>query len=208
MGRRGGAAGQTSYSEEVADRNMKEAADFASNFFNDNKIRRVLVGGTEDNVALFCSLLPKTWQSLIVGTFPMSMTASHAEVLERAMEIGEEAEKQREGRIVEAVITGAAKGKGGVVRLDDTLSAVHEGRVKTLLIQNGFRAPGYRCSSCAFLTTQEVDTCPFCGGEFEYIPDAVELAVRKVLQYGGDVEVLHDGEKLTQYGKIGALLRY
>lgn len=208
MGRRGGAAGQTSYSEEVADRNMKEAAEFAANFFADNKIRRVLVGGTDDNVALFCSLLPKTWQSLIVGTFPMSMTASHAEVLERAMEIGKEAEQQREGRLADAVITGAAKGKGGVVRLDDTLSAVHEGRVQTLLIQKGFRAPGYRCSSCAYLTTQELDNCPFCGGEFEYIPDAVELAVRKVLQSGGDVEVLHDGEKLTEYGKIGALLRY
>jgi peptide subunit release factor 1 (eRF1) len=207
-GSRGGAAGGTTFAEEAAERNMKESAEFASQFFAENNIRRVLIGGTDDNVALFQSLLPKSWQSLVVGTFPMSMTASHTEVMERALKISQEAEIQRKSQMVEAVVTGAAKGRGAAIRLDDTLSAVNEGRVQTLLIQKGFRAPGYRCAGCGYLTAQKLETCPFCGNKFEEIPDAVELAVRKVLQSGGEVEILHNGEKLTQHGNIGALLRY
>jgi peptide subunit release factor 1 (eRF1) len=207
-GRRSGDAGQTKYTEGVTDRNMREAAEFAAQFFSENNVRRVLIGGTEDNIAAFRTQLPKAWQSLIVGTFPMSMTASHAEVMERAFEIGKQAEKQREARLVEAMITNAAKGRGGVVNLDDTLGAVHEGRVQTLLIQEGFRAPGYRCQGCEYITAQEISTCPFCNGKFEKIPDAVELAVRRILQNGGEVEVLHDNEQLAKHGNIGALLRY
>ncbi len=207
-GRRSGETGQTYYIEGVTDRNMKEAAEFASQFFSENNLRRVLIGGTGDNIALFRSQLPKSWQSLIVGTFPISMTASHTEVMERAMQVGQEAEHRREARSIEAVVTGAAKGRGGVVGLDSTLGAVHEGRVQTLLISEGFRAPGYRCQSCGYVTAQELDTCPFCGSGVEKIPDAVELAVRKVLQDGGEVEVLHDNEILKKHGDIGALLRY
>ena len=171
-------------------------------------MRRVLIGGTEDNVALYRSQLPKSWQSLIVGTFPMSMSASQSEVMERAIEIGKQAERRQQAKLVEAVVTGAAKGRGGALGLDNTLGAVHEGRVQTLLIRARLQAPGYRCQGCGYLTAQEVDTCPFCGSDFGKIPDAVELAVRRVMQDGGEVEVLHDIEEGTKFVDIGALLRY
>jgi peptide subunit release factor 1 (eRF1) len=201
-GRRGGIAGQTNYVEEVAERNIKDAVAFTTRFFSENKVRRVLIGGTDDNIALFRSLLPKSWQSLVVGTFPMSMVASENEVLERAMEVGQQAERHREARIIEEVLTGAAKGRGGVVDLNETLNAVREGRVQTLLIRDGFRAPGCRCTSCGYLSSSHMENCPFCGGECERIPDAVEYAVREVMQSGGDVEVLHDHPSALLGGRI------
>ncbi len=207
-GRRGGIAGQTRYAEEVAERNLKEAARFAARFFEQTGVRRVLVGGTEENVARFLGLLPKKWQTLVMGTFPMDMSAGHDHVLEKAMEVARQAEQRREARLVEAVVTAAAKGREGVVGLDDTLGAVHAGRVQTLLIRDGLRAPGYRCQGCGFVTAQEVDLCPFCGGLFEQIEDAVELAVRKVMEDGGEVEVVRGNPALEQAGGVGALLRY
>jgi len=194
--------------KETTERNMKEAAEFTSQFFTEHKVRRVLVGGTDDNIARFRNFLPKTWQSLIVGTFPISMTASHAEVLNKAMEIGLRVEREREARLVDQLVTNASKGQAGVLTLDETLCAVHEGRVKTLLIQEGFKAPGYRCKACDYLTSEPADACPFCDGEFEEIPDAVEHAVRKILSAGSEVEVLDKNETLKQHGNIGALLRY
>jgi peptide subunit release factor 1 (eRF1) len=207
-GRRGGTAGQTNYVEETAERNLREAAEFAAHFFAENNVRRILIGGTEDNVSFFRNQLPKAWRSLVVGSFPMSMTASQAEVLERAMAIGREAESRREARLVELVVTGAAKGKGGVVRLDDTLTAIHEGRVQTLLFRDGFRAPGSRCRSCGFVTCQQLEVCQYCGGTFDPVPDTVEFAVRRVMQSGGEVEVLHEDLGLGEYEHIGAILRY
>jgi peptide subunit release factor 1 (eRF1) len=207
-GRRGGTAGQTNYMEEVTERNLKEAADFAARFFAENNVRRVLVGGTDENVVPFKNYLPKAWQSLVVGNFPMSMTASHAEVMNRALEIGQQAEIEREAQLMDAVVTGAAKGRGGVIDLEDTLNAMHAGRVQTLLIREGYRAPGYRCTGCGYLTSEQIAECPFCNNPFEQIPDAVEMAVRRVMQDGGEVEVLHSIAELSDFSNIGALLRY
>ena len=207
-GRRGGVAGQTDYTKEVAERNMKEAADFSARFFTEHNVRRVLIGGTEDNIAAFRTQLHKSWQSLIVGAFPMSMNASQTEVMERAIEIGKEAERRRKLKLIETVATNAAKGHGGVLGLEDTLAAVHDGRVQTLLLQAGYREPGYLCHGCQYITPQEIDSCPFCGNEFEQIPDGVDLAVRRVLRNGGEVEVLHVFDEKQDCGKIGALTRY
>lgn len=207
-GWRGGSTGQTQYAEEVVDRNLKEAASFAARFFAENNVRRVLIGGTEENVKPFRSLLPKAWQSLVVGSFPMSMTASHAEVMTRALEIGQQAEQRREAQLVKNIITGAAKGRGGAIGLEATLQAVHDGRILTLLINEGFRAPGYQCQGCGYLTADERPLCPFCGSHFAQISDAAELVVRQVMQSGGEVEVLHENAELTQAGNIGAALRY
>jgi len=207
-GRRGGMAGQTDYADEVADRKMKEAVEVATRFFAENNVRRILIGGTEDNVALFRSQLPKAWQSLVVGSFSISMVASHTEVLERAMEIAREADERREAQLANVVVTNAAKGRGGVVGLEHTLTMVHEGRVQTLLIRDGFRAAGKRCQSCGYVSSQPMESCPFCGGEPAQITDTVELAVRKVMQSGGDVEVLQKEQAVKGFDQIGALLRY
>ncbi len=207
-GRRGGVAGQTDYVDEITERNMKEVVGFATHFFSENNIRRLLIGGTDQNVALFKNLLPKAWQSLVVGHFPMSMTASHTEVMEKAMEVGKEAELRREARLVDSVVTETAKGRMGVLGLEDTLEMVRAGRVHSLVIREGYRAPGYVCEGCGYLVTQVLETCPFCGSSFKVIPDAVETAVRQVMQQGADVEVLHPEQAFGEGQNIGALLRY
>jgi peptide subunit release factor 1 (eRF1) len=207
-GVRGGMAGQTRYEDEVANRNIRDVADFATHFFSENNVRRVLIGGTEENIALLRNQMPKSWQSLIVGTFPMSMTASKEDVLQRALQIGKQTEFHKEELLLNKLVTGAAKDKKGVLSLDDTLGAVHDGRAQTLVIQDGYRAIGYQCQGCGYVTARELPTCQFCGSEFKRIPDAVEMAVFKVMKAGGDVEVLQHQHKVNGFENIGALLRY
>jgi len=207
-GRRGGTAGQTDYVEEVTERNMRDAVEFAIHFFAEKNVRRIVIGGTEDNVALFRNQLPKAWQSLVIGAFSISMLATHTEVLERAMQIGEEVELQREARLANTVVTQSAKGRGGVVGLEATLNAIREGRIQTLLIRDGYRATGNRCTTCGYISTQPMESCPFCSGQVEKIPDAVELAVRHIMQSGGEVEVLRADQVVKDFDQIGAILRY
>ena len=207
-GRRGGVAGQTNYEQEVAERNMRDSVSFAVDFFTARKIRRILIGGTDDNVAMFRSQLPKSWQSLVVGVFPMSMLAGQSEVLERAMSLGRQAELQRDIHLAETAVTGAAKGRGGVIGLDETLSAIRGGQVQNLLIRDGFRASGDRCQGCGYLSSQPMPACPYCGGQTEKIDDVVDLAVRQVMQWGGEVEVLRSDQEIKGFDQIGALLRY
>jgi peptide subunit release factor 1 (eRF1) len=207
-GSRGGIAGQTRYEEEVADRNMRDVVSFASHFFSENNVRRVLIGGTDQNIALLRNQLPKSWQSLVVGTFPMSMTASKVEVLEKAMHIGQQVEYQQEEQLLKKVVTGTAKEQKAVLNLDDTLGAMHDGKVQVLIIQDGYRAPGYRCQGCGHLTARQLPECQYCGSKFEQIPDAVEMAVHQVMQAGGEVDVLQHQHNVKGFDNIGAILRY
>ncbi len=207
-GVRGGVAGQTHYEDEVAVRNFRDIADFAAHFFTENSVRRVLIGGTEENIAHLRGQLSKTWQSLIIGTFPMSMAATNQEVLEKTLQVGKEAEYRKEENLLKKLVTGAAKERGGVLDLDGTLSAVHDGRVQALVIREGYRASGYRCRGCGYITAKNLSACQFCGSKFDQIPDAVEMAVHRVMKAGGEVEVLQHEHRIDGFENIGALLRY
>jgi peptide chain release factor subunit 1 len=205
-GRRGETAANRTV-DEVVDRNMKDAVDFSVHFFETNHVRRILVGGTEENGKLFCSLLPKSWQSLVMGTFPMSMTATHAEVRSRAFELGMQVENEREKRLVDRLMTMAAKESGAVTGLEKTLQAVNEGRVQTLVVSEGFRKNAYRCKSTGWLTIKPEDAC---SGEddIEKVYDVVDLVVNQVMRSGGEVDVIMSSETMEKAGGIGAILRY
>jgi peptide chain release factor subunit 1 len=205
-GRRGSGT-STHAVDEVIDRNMKDAAEFAVHFFETNHVRRILIGGTDENVNLFRNLLPKSWQSLVMGTFHMAMTATHNEVQARAMELGMQAEKERETYLVDRLITSAAKGSGGVIGLEKTIEAVNDSRVQTLVLTEGFRKNAYRCKSTGLLTIRPEDVC---GGEHdvEKVYDVVDVMVSQVMRQGGEVEVLVSNPEMEKVGNIGAILRY
>jgi peptide chain release factor subunit 1 len=178
-GRRGGIAGRTDHMDEVVDRNMKDAVDFAVHFFEENHVRRVLIGGSDDNVHLFRGMLPKIWQSLVMGTFALPMTASNVEVRNRAFQMGTEAALAAETHLVKSMLTSAAKHNGAVLGLIDTYDAINRDRVKALVFVEGLRKEGYVCSRCGGLFATKVDeTCPLCGqGKLERTLDGVDLAV-------------------------------
>ncbi len=194
--------------ENIIERNIKEVIDTATNYFNHHHVRRIMIGGTEDNIARFKEELPKSWQSLVVGDFSMSMTANHQEVLEQAMHEALSAQKKINGALVDQAITQAAKGSSGVTGLSETLNAIHEGRVKTLLVLDDNEQPGYRCQGCGFLSSQKIKQCPFCGSSFEEIETAVEMAVQEALNKNAEVKVLSENKALEGAGGIAAVLRY
>ncbi|MBG0771760.1 MAG: hypothetical protein H0S82_08625, partial [Anaerolineaceae bacterium] len=192
-GRMGG-TGAGSSVDNLIDRNVKEAAEVAGVFFTRTHIRRIMLGGTEENIARFRQALLKTWQSLVVGDLPIQMSASEFEIVEMVLREAEAIQETHASRLVDQAITLAAKGGPGAKGLIDTLNANHEGRIKTLLVDEHFEQAGYRCFGCGYLTVQELGQCPFCGGTFETIPAAVEMAVRESLLKNADVKVLRENE--------------
>ncbi|MBI9044850.1 MAG: hypothetical protein JEZ06_10210 [Anaerolineaceae bacterium] len=206
--RQSGSGGKTQSVEETIDRNMRETMEFSTSFFSENQVRRILISGTDDNIALFRNQMPKSWQSLVIGTFPMNMAASHAEVLEKAFEIGKQVEKNKEEKLVSTMITSAAKDQGGVYGLEDTLKAINTGRVQTLIVADGFSTPGFFCPDCDILTSLSIDPCKMCNNNISEAIDIVELAVGSVIDKGGEVEIVGPIKVLQEKGNIGAILRY
>jgi hypothetical protein len=206
-GRRGGAPISSRREEEVAQRNIREAVKTTERFHRKYGPQRLIIAGVERTAAQFREALPKPLQDKVIGSFSADMNATEPEVRKRSLEILQQVEKKREAALVEAIFTAAAKGRGGVIRLADTLGAAHEGRIQTLVIARDYHRPGYQCQNCAYITDQRLEVCPFCSGDFAEISDAAEALVTKVIEDGGQVEVVDDHPKLAEFG-VGALLRY
>ena len=196
------------HADEVAQRNLRDGVGLLVEFCEANKCTRLLLAGTDDNTHLFKGLLPKIWQERVIGTFPLESTATEAEVLERSLEVVQQADPEREQRLVGELITAANKGGLGAIGLADTMSAVQNGRAKILIVANGYRAEGFQCSQCGHTMVEDVAACPYCGGEVEHVADAVNGLIHKALDDGIHVETVHDNKDLAEAGRIGAILRY
>jgi peptide chain release factor subunit 1 len=206
IGRRGGESGGH-HEEEVVLRNLREAATAANQFFARRNIRRLFVGGTAETVSQFREYLPKQLQSCLAGTFPMDMDANENEVRDRSLALLREANGHREEKLVESMITAAAKGAQAVVGLPATLQAVSDGRVQTLVISDGYRTPGFTHNGTNYLTADRNNN-PFGDGAMTQVEDVVEAAVARTMEQGGHVEVISENPHLENAGRIGAILRY
>jgi peptide subunit release factor 1 (eRF1) len=191
-----------------ASHNLRSAANFAIDFFQQGQSRRIVLAGTEETVAQFHNLLPRAWQEKVVGTIPMDMNASETEVLSKSRSIIVEALSREQAELVGRIITSAAKGEGAAVGLSDALAALQEERAHILVVAEGFSAPGYRCTQCNYVAADHEGPCPYCGGDVFDVEDAVEYAVTRMLEQGGHVESVRDNPTLVEAGSIGALLRY
>lgn len=208
-GMRGGMASGAARREEAAiQRNLKEIAGVTEAFSDANGCRRLVLGGTEANVSQLLDMLPKAMQDRVIGTFAIDITAPVTEVQARSMDLIEAVAEKREIEFVDEVIAGWKRGSGATVGLSDSLAALQEHRVSTLLVAAGHEAAGYRCQSCRFLMLQEREECPLCGGPVEEVEDIVDSMTHRALEQGVEVEIVRGNPKLNEEGGVGALLRY
>lgn len=158
------------------------------------------VAGLEDH------LRPETRQR-IVGRAGLSLAAGTREIHDTVTAIARAAERRQDAEVVEQLRQAAARSEGrGVVGLEATLAALADKRVGTLVVSEGFSAPGARCPACGRIGIA-VRQCPSCGTTTAKIDDVVEDAVGHALAQGATVEFAR-GTELDRYGRIGALTRY
>lgn len=205
-GQRGGQGDRRE--QEAAQRNLRESAAAAQQFFAGKPIRRLFIGGTAENVAQFRELLSKQLQSRIAGTFAIDMTAGEHEVRNTSLELLERANAEREQQLVDQMITVAAKGGNAVVGLSATLRTVSEGRVQVLVISDGYRRPGFVDVGGNYLLAREHDGNTVGARQLVEVDDVIEMAVSRTMEQGGNVEIIADNPELEEAGNIGALLRY
>jgi hypothetical protein len=87
--------------------------------------------------------------------------------------------------------------------LDDVWRAAHEGRVRTLVVEDNYKQPGVLRDEEG-LTLEPVDAVT---DEPNHIDDAIDDVIETVLLFGGDVTFVPDGS-LDNYKRVAAILRY
>ena len=161
--------------------------------------------------------LPEPWREQVIGTVALAMDADLNQVRDAVLPVIAEAERQEERQILERWQGEVERPGGrGVAGLADTLLAVEEYRVQTLVVDEGFTNKGWQCEDCgglvADLAGEPPAECPWCGSEaLRELPDIVgEMAVL-VMASGGEVEIVHDPDNrkiIGEHGRIGGILRF
>jgi peptide subunit release factor 1 (eRF1) len=147
-------------------------------------------------------------RDIVIGSFSIDPLAPESEVQARSMDLIEEVAKRREAELVDDMIAGWKRGMGAVAGISDTVAALQEHRVGTLLVSAGYEAEGYRCKSCRYLMLTKRDECPLCGAAVASVEDLVETLTHRALEQGVEVEIVRGSEQLEKAGSVGGLLRY
>ncbi|MGD2079723.1 MAG: hypothetical protein PVG55_03135 [Nitrospirota bacterium] len=178
-------------------------------FIAGEDINRLVLGGSEEAVLRTKSMLPKTVQSKIIGTFQAGLYEGTLDVLKRAEPVLREYENQIESDTVGDIIQKAMKKERAVVGLEAVLRALQEARVQKLVLERDAAAMGLQCTACGALTEQEAaETCPYCGGRMEKVNHLMDLAVQKAVEQSAEVFIVPESQELRKVGSIGAMLRF
>ena len=196
------------YEDQEAKHNLKEAAEWADSYLRQRRAARVVLSGSDGNLAQFREVAPRALLEKVVGQISLDMSASPTQVWERAFEVTVAAQRQAEAELLDQVTTLAHKGGAGAIGLADTLTALQQGRVHQLLVDRDFHRGGYQCVSCRAVIVEAPAVCPYCGGELVAAPDAVNLGVQRALDAGLKVSVLEHTPQIAEVGGIAAVLRY
>lgn len=195
--------------DNLAMRNLKQAVEAIRAYCEGTDCRQIVLAGSNEVLAQAKELMPAALRARVVGEFAADVEATPTEMLNRSLEVMEEVALEEERRLVSDVITAASKGGAGVIGLADTLYGLQQGRVRQLLVDQHYSAPGYACGHCGYVAAERSARCPFCSGEgMQPVEDAVNRAILRAVATGADVNVVRENAELQQAGHIAALLRY
>ena len=122
--------------------------------------------------------------------------------LERALKTSEE-----EG-LVRKLAGELEKGGRACSGLKESLRALNQGEVQTLIVSRHFAAPGKYCPRCKLLYTEEELKCPSCERKTDAVLDVVDEAIEAAMGRDAAVKHITPPSKLDHYGSIAALLRF
>lgn len=195
------------HEEETARQNLQDAAELAEEFYRRNQTRRLILAGTETNVARFREMLSNRLRSMVVGQIAADANSSPNELQKPALEIAQNTAAQDAARVADGAITAAYKGSNGVIGLADTLNAVQNGRAQHVVVLAGYSEPAYRFVHTGYVVLTPENELGL-DDELQELPDAVDSVLRRSLMQGIDVSVLDAHPALEKAGKIAAITRY
>jgi peptide chain release factor subunit 1 len=193
--------------DELAHQHLRQAARAAFAVFQEHRVGRVTVGGTNEAVRELEEHLHPYLKDRLVERLGLGVGASVDEIRDAMLDIEARSERAEEAAAVAQLRDAVGSGQRGVAGLADTLEALCARRVDLLLVSERYEDTGWRCSSCALLAAIG-PTCPACGSEMDHLDDVVEEAVQEAMHQSCRIEMCVENADLDVLGRIGALLRF
>jgi peptide chain release factor subunit 1 len=188
---------------------LKHVAEMLDKLVDRHGIHRLLLGGPVEATGMLQHLLSKRVRARVVDQLSLPVKASAHQVLEEALRVEQQVERQMENKVVEQLIAGDAH-HPSMLGLDATLRALAEERIWRLVYADGFSPKGGQCVNCGMLYAGVGSSCDYCGAAIKPVDDLLERMVERVLEQDGRIaQVAGDAAiRLQQAGSVGAVLRF
>lgn len=188
---------------EHARAHLRRAAQLVVSELEEHPVRHLVLSGTNEAVAGLERQLPAPIVARVTARMQLPPSSASDDLVRAAHRLVSEAEQARRAVVLEELRVRASKHAGAVTGLAQTLELLRAGRVKTLLVEEGFAAPGRRCPDCEALVAKS-PACPRCGSTTVSVRDVAGPVVSGAFAHHVEVEVCEPGA-LDGLGGIGAL---
>ena len=192
----------------VAQHNLQDTAEFAEDFYRRAATRRLLLAGTDKNVARFQELLSHRLRAMVMGRFAAGTNATPTELSDKALKLVQKAAAEAAVATADEIVDTVHKKGNAVAGLAETLTAIQNERASHVVVLSGFARPAYRFVDTGYILLDLGDDKELGSGRVQELPDAVESVLRRAMVQGIGVTILDEHAGLAQLGKIAALTRY
>ena len=198
--------------DEHAKWHLKHVADLMEHLYAEQHFDRLVLAGPKEAVAKLQDQLSSHLQKRVVGTIALPVNAKETEILEATECLVAQREREVEAKVVERLVTAAAKRQHAVIGLPSTVEAAVNGRIMSLVYTESFaeHSGEWQAGKKLYNQIQELSN-GHTGAPVHSSGDLLEWLVVHVARHGGRVEHVRDGaaETLKKDAKgIGAFLRY
>jgi peptide subunit release factor 1 (eRF1) len=194
---------------EVQD-HLKRTAEVVLRRLRRAPFQRLLLGGPEEILSDVEQTLHPYVRERVVGRVKADVENTTAEAVRKAATpVMDEADRAHEREALDRLEEAIGAGGRGAAGLDETIEALNERRVETLLLVDGNTVNGVYCPSCGWVGLEDLASCPADGTGLERRDDVVESAIELAILQSADVLVMHHyRDELEQRGGFAALLRF
>jgi peptide chain release factor subunit 1 len=196
--------------EKDTDDHLRRVAEAVNQRWRSEGFHRAALGGPVEIVPrLEGFLAAEVRANLAPGRVEVDLSSTTDDEIRRALaKLVLEDDKRLERDALDRLAAGIGSGGRAVGGPKDTLDALNERRVQTLLLEPGFDRRGFRCLSCGLLLLEGEGRCPADGGELEEVEHLREATIEAALAQDADVTIVRHYPDLGPLQSIGALLRF
>src|SRR4030042_475967 len=183
--------------EKQIDSLFRESITNLSNIVLKHKINRVILCGSNENLAIFKNLCPHLMLEKIVSGFQFDSRETDNAVIQASYKYDDEAERAQEKRKLDKIFNSIGASGKGITGVSETLNLLWNGRLQSLIVDSNIVLNGSQCmnENCGYFMANESSRCPYCSSETKNISNILNLAVSKALNQGIDIEFIHSDER-------------
>jgi peptide chain release factor subunit 1 len=196
--------------EKEVDDHLRRVAEVLDRSWRRDRFDRLALGGPPEIVPRLEGMLSEEVRgTLAAGRVEVDVSSANGDQVQKALaELVEEDEKHLEREALDRLHAGVGAGGRGVGGVSDTVRALAERRVQTLLLAPDFDGRGQRCPVCGLLAVDADGQCPADGTALQDVEHLREAVVEAALAQDAEVMVVRHHPDLGPFQGIGAVLRF